>query len=143
MYATVAELTAAWGEDLVLRVSDRDGDGAADAGVLEAALAEASNHADSYLANRYPTPLTDPAHVAVVRRPVIDIAVYNLATTHGLLTDTIRERRDQAERFLRRLSSGEARLGGGEEAPDGPPSRTAEVAGPTERRWGRGAFGIA
>lgn len=143
MYASASEAEAAWGEDLTLRLSDRDGDGERDAGVVEAALAEASAHADSYLASRYGTPITDPDHVVVLRRPVIDIAAYGLAQTADLLTEDIRARRDDAVQFLRRLASGEARLGAGPEAPAGPPATTVEVdnAGRT-RRWGRRVFGV-
>lgn len=56
-YASLNDLIERAGEDEILQVADRDGDGAADADVVEAALVHADNVANGYLTVRYRLPL--------------------------------------------------------------------------------------
>ena len=76
-YATTEQVTERYGADLILRLTDRDGDGAADAEVLERALADAASEIDTYLAAKYQLPLSETP--AVLTRLAVDIAVYRLA----------------------------------------------------------------
>jgi len=106
-YATPSDITTAYGPD-ALFAADRDGDGAADAGIVEAALADASAEIDSFLANRYSLPL-DGAH-AVLTRICIDIAIYRMASTADVVSDAMRTRFEDAQKALHDFSSGKRRL---------------------------------
>jgi len=57
-YITADDLTARYSAAKLLQVSDRDGDGVADPGVVDAACADATELMDGYLAERYTLPLT-------------------------------------------------------------------------------------
>ena len=129
-YATTEQVTERYGADLVLRLTDRDGDGAADAEVLERALADAAAEIDTYLAAKYQLPLSETP--AVLTRLAVDIAVYRLASEADLLTEERRQRYDDAISLLRRIAKGEASLG--LESP-GAPSRAWTQSRP--RRFSR------
>ena len=109
-YATAADVAAQYGDDLLLTLADRDGDGTADPGVAEAALADATQEIDSYLAARYDLPL-EAGKARLLRRVAVDIAVYRLAGTADLVTDERRRRYEDAVRYLTKVSQGQIRLG--------------------------------
>lgn len=56
-YATLSDLEERYSPAEILSVADRDGDGVADSTVISAALADASELIDGYLAGRYELPL--------------------------------------------------------------------------------------
>jgi phage gp36-like protein len=105
VYATAADLTAYLGSTGSLIVSDRDGSGATDTGVIEAALAGASSTADSYLAKWLPLPEVPLA----LRECVLAIATYRLA--NNMETDDQRRRYEDAIQWLRDVAKGVASLG--------------------------------
>jgi phage gp36-like protein len=106
-YATVDQMSDYVGADELVRLSDRNGDGETDIGVVEAAVADASSIADSYLARWLPI---EEANVpAVLRRHVMAIAVYSLA--NNTETDDQRKRFEDAMQWLRDVSKGVASLG--------------------------------
>jgi len=57
-YVTADDLTNRYSAQKLLQVSDRDGDGVADPGVVDAACADATELMDGYLGERYTLPLT-------------------------------------------------------------------------------------
>ncbi|TRL38032.1 gp436 family protein [Rhizobium straminoryzae] len=57
-YATLADLLARAGEDEILQVADRDGDGAADQDVIASAIAAAESEINGYIGARYRLPLS-------------------------------------------------------------------------------------
>jgi phage gp36-like protein len=75
-YATHQDLIDRAGEKELRQVADRDRDGDADQDVLDAALADADNVIDGYLASRYRLPL-DPVP-ALVNTWAVSIARYML-----------------------------------------------------------------
>lgn len=75
-YATLADLIARAGEDEILQVADRDGDGVADASVISRALSDADDIVDARLAARYQVPLTSTP--AIVNGWAVSIARYFL-----------------------------------------------------------------
>ena len=129
-YATTTDLTERYGADLLLLIADRNGDGAADAGVLEQALQDATAEIDAYLAAQYDLPLSETP--AVLTRLAADIAVYRLSSEADRLTDERRQRYDDAVALLKRLAKGEASLG---LASPGAPSRAYSTSRP--RRFSR------
>ena len=56
-YATLDQLVSLFGAEEIRALSDRRGTGELDEGVVLDALARASSEVDSYLADRYATPL--------------------------------------------------------------------------------------
>ena len=134
-YATTEQATERYGADLVLLLTDRDGDGAADTGLFDRAFADADAEIDTYLAAKYQLPLSETP--AVLTRLAIDIAVYRLASEADRLTDERRQRYDDAVKLLARIAKGEASLG---LASPGAPSRafsSASSATSRPRRFSR------
>ncbi len=119
MYATAADMIAAFGEDEVVACTDRIGEHVVDMLVLETALQSASSEADSYLARRYALPLTLTPIPAALTSVVCDIARYRLTGGVASETDPIRDRYKLACDWLRRLADGDIDLPGMLASPDG------------------------
>ncbi|MBC06355.1 DUF1320 domain-containing protein [Thalassospira sp.] len=75
-YLTEQDLTQRIGAAELLRLSDRDGDGQADAGVITGAISEAESTINGYLTGRYSLPITPVP--ALLTGLAADIALYNL-----------------------------------------------------------------
>jgi len=116
-YATVADLTALYGEQEVIVLTDREERenaeetaGTVDATVALEALQRASSEADSYLAARYPLPLAStPQALASV---VCDIARFRLTGGETTETTPIADRYKAAIAWLKDIASGRAVLPG-------------------------------
>lgn len=86
-YATLDQLVSLFGADEIRTLSDRQGTGELDEAVISDALERASSEVDSYLADRYATPLSDSDPIPPVVVSVTgDIARYRL--TGGDIRDT-------------------------------------------------------
>lgn len=108
-YATQQDLEDRYGSAEVLLVSDRDGDGSIDAGVVSEALQDATDEIDSYLSARYDLPLaTTPG---ILTRRCGDIAMYLMADTADSLTEERTNRYKAAISWLKDLVKGNASLG--------------------------------
>lgn len=109
VYATLADLVAQFGDREVLAITDRNGDGVADAPVYGMALQRASNTIDSYLSARYPLPLT------VVPDQLVDIccdiARYKLCGSEVTETDEVRNRYKDAVKTLEQIRDGKIDIG--------------------------------
>lgn len=108
-YATQDDLTALYGEDMLRRVAEREGNGNIDIDAVERALIDASAEIDLYVAARYA-----PAVVAAsrwVRIATINIAVYFLANNFLSLTPDIRQRYEDVLSTLKRIGEGKAGIG--------------------------------
>lgn len=75
-YATLSDIIERAGEDEILQVADRDHDGVADPGVIEAALITAGSEIDGYISTRYRLPL--PVVPDLVKTWAVSIARYHL-----------------------------------------------------------------
>lgn len=132
-YATLDQLVSLFGAEDIRALSDRAGAGVLDAEVVRDALERASSEVDSYLADRYATPLASDAPVpAVVVSVTGDIARYRLTGGDVRDSDPIRERYVKALGWLRDVADGRASV------PGLPPA--AEPAGavlmePGSRPW--------
>jgi phage gp36-like protein len=109
-YATLADLIARFGEQELVQLTNRDnpGDGLVVTEVADEALADAESEVNSYLASRYALPLVEVPRVLV--RVTCDVARYGL---YGSVSadDTVKERYQDAIKFLRDVSTGKATLG--------------------------------
>ena len=123
-YATDADIIDLYGNDMLDRLADRDGDGVADAPKVQRALDDAAALIDGYIATRVTLPLASVP--AVLKNLSIDIAVYRLATDAGLLSEDARKRYEDAIQFLRDCAAGKAAI----PQPAAPGSNPAEKAPP-------------
>lgn len=106
-YATPQDLETRFGADELLKLADRDGDGLADAGVIERALADAEAEINGYLTARYRLPLaTVPL---LLTRLACDLARYALAEDHT--PEPVAKRAEEARQLLKRLADGTVNLG--------------------------------
>ena len=127
MYATTQDIIDLYGREhlqtIALRPDEHDLEEEATAQAIVDALAQATSEADSYISQRYDTPVAAPPRVLEIH--VINMACHHLAGTHDVMTDMIRQRYEDALRWLRDISSGKARLGPGD---DGSGGTTSEAA---------------
>ena len=115
--AVLLELTASGGDRSSYPPADIEAADAALA-VINDALIAATNLIDSYLTNRYTVPLAQ-AQIDTSPLPRIcgDVARYELSDDKAI--DTIKQRYDNALRWLRDVAAGNATLGAGDPAPVG------------------------
>ncbi|MDH5185171.1 MAG: DUF1320 domain-containing protein [Gammaproteobacteria bacterium] len=108
-YATAQDIIDRYGNDQLLLIADRDGDGLVDAAVVDQALADASAEIDAYLATRYELPMAPVPTVLV--RVCVDIVMYRLAADADMATEEKRIRFDDVITLLSRISTGKVSLG--------------------------------
>ncbi|MDH4122378.1 MAG: DUF1320 domain-containing protein [Deltaproteobacteria bacterium] len=131
-YATQSDIVTAYGNDALLLVADRNGDGLVDGPVVDKALADASALMDSYLAARYPVPLV--VVPPVLTQVAVDIALYELSGGPGMLTEERANRHKERIKWLKDLADGRATLG----IETGQPTTSGQaVLTAQPRRWGR------
>ena len=112
-YATLDQLVSLFGADEIRTLSDRQGTGELDEAVISDALERASSEVDSYLADRYATPLSDSDPIPPVVVSITgDIARYRLTGGDIRDTDPIRERYTKALNWLRDVADGKAGIPG-------------------------------
>ena len=127
-YVTATDLSNRIGEGELIRLADRDGDGVADTGVIDAAIAEADGVIDGYLAGRYDLSLSS---VPVVLTSIAaDLAFYALYPWDT--PDDIRNRRLDAIRMLEKIAEGKMVFEG--RTPADEPQWGDELATVTEPR---------
>lgn len=114
MYATRDDMVRQFGETECIALSDRDYTGEIDDDVLNGGLERATATIDSYLAGRYPVPWTDTP--GILTGKCCDIARYELTGAQTQNTEEIRQRYEDAIRYLERVADGRITLG---RLPDG------------------------
>jgi phage gp36-like protein len=107
VYATHDDMVNRHGNDAVTVTFDRDGDGMLDSAAESAALADASNEIDGYLAGVYTLPLATVPPLLVLY--CCDIAIYRGAQG-AVVTEEIRKRFEDAIKFLTMLAQGKIKL---------------------------------
>lgn len=116
-YATVADLIAAYGEQEVIALTDREERedaentvGTVDGTVALGALERASSEADTYIAVRYALPLSSVPEA--LRAAVCDIARFRLTGGETTETTPIADRYKAAVAWLKDVAAGRAVLPG-------------------------------
>lgn len=108
-YATLANLIDQFDEHEVISLTDRDGDGVPDTALVDRALQRASNDIDSYLAARFPLPLS------VIPDKLVDlccdIARYKLSGSSVTETEEVRIRYKDAIKTLEQIRDGKIDVG--------------------------------
>ncbi|WP_281545898.1 phage protein Gp36 family protein [Grimontia sp. SpTr1] len=109
MYATVDDMLARYGEDVVYPLADKDQDDALDEEAAERSLNDATGLMNSYLGTRYPLPLLEVPDL--LTRLCVDIALYWLADDAGGATEEKRQRFEDAIQWLENIAKGRVELG--------------------------------
>jgi phage gp36-like protein len=104
-YAAAADLIARYGEEELIQLSDRLGDGVMDAAVIDQALADAGAVIDGYLAGRYTLPLAPVP--AILTGYACDLARERLYKDAA--PEIVAKRADDARKFL--VLAGQGKLG--------------------------------
>jgi len=107
-YAVAQDFIDRWGNEESERVSDRANAGAIDTGVIDTALSDASDFMDGFIGVAYDLPL--PSVPRVLIQFTCDIAMYDLSTDQGLLTEDKESRRDKAVKTLQAIASNKFKL---------------------------------
>ncbi|WP_157831920.1 gp436 family protein [Thalassospira marina] len=107
-YVSATDLGNRIGADQLTRLADRDGDGVADTGVIEAAIAEADGVIDGYLTGRYELPLSNPP--ALLTSIACDLILYALHPWGA--PEEVRNRRNDAIKMLQSIADGKVVLDG-------------------------------
>ena len=105
-YCDLTGLSARFGEDEITALTDRADTGAVDTDVAQQALDDATEEINSYLAARYPLPLSETPSLLV--RLCADIARYLLMDNR--VTEEVEKRYDRAVQTLRHIAAGKAEL---------------------------------
>lgn len=142
MYATTQDIIDLYGREFVEVVALRPDEASltepATAAAITDALAQATSEADSYIAQRYATPVANRPRVLEVH--VINIACHHLAATQDRMTEIIRQRYEDAMRWLKDVAAGKAKLGPGDDGQGGTISEAAPqhiIIDSAEPRFGR------
>jgi phage gp36-like protein len=106
MYATVDDMTTRFETSELVQLSDHEGLGVINQAVVDAALFDASQEIDSYVAAVYTLPLAETPNM--LRRYACDIARYYLFK--GAAPDRVKTAYDDAVTWLKNLSAGKVRL---------------------------------
>lgn len=105
-YADSSQMTARFGTTELARITDKENATTLDIAVLNDALDDASAEIDGYIGARYSLPLTSvPERLVIV---CCDIARWYLYDE--MPTDIVKERYENAIRFLRDVAAGKAVL---------------------------------
>lgn len=112
-YVSAQDIADLYGEDFLLLVAERGGEGdlagPATAAAIADACAQASSEADSYIGARFPVPVAPAPRALQIH--VINMAVHHLAATADRMTEQIRQRYEDAIGWLKDIAAGRASLG--------------------------------
>lgn len=107
MYLTQADIETAFGAGELVDLADRDGDGVADAPVIDQAIGRATGLIDSYLRSRFDVPLTEVPDL--VRECALRIVRYQLSEDHA--TDRVKDDYKEAVAWLGEIRDGKLDVG--------------------------------
>lgn len=108
-YATKDDIDALYGNELLIRIADQDGDGTPDDAVITQGIQGADEIIDAYLSAQFSVPVSPVP--GIVRSCAIDIAVYRIALGRTKRTDEMRQRYEDALAILDKISKGTVGLG--------------------------------
>jgi phage gp36-like protein len=112
-YITNADIEERVGPAALIQLADDDGNGVADAGVVDEARLGAEGEVNSYLARRYQTPIDLAVHASlsdVLASVTLDLAEYRLRMRRPPVSEDARRRRDQAIDWLSQVADGRVDL---------------------------------
>ncbi len=108
-YITNTDIEERVGSATLVQLADDNGDGVADAGVVDEARLAAESEVNSYLARRFQTPINTALHgelADLLASVALDLAEYRLRLRRPPVSEDARRRRDQAIDWLTRVADG-------------------------------------
>jgi phage gp36-like protein len=110
-YSTQDDLLEQMAEDVLIDLTDDAESGEVDAGVVTRAIAGGDALIDAHCQARYPLPLSPVP--PVIRGCSVDLAIYNIYSRRPrvAMPETVKGRRDNAEKLLRLILDGKLTLG--------------------------------
>jgi len=112
-YITNTDIEVRLGNATYVQLADDDGDGVADAAVVDEARLAAEGEVDSYLALRHATPVDLAVHpelAGLLKGISLDLAEFRLRLRRPPVAEDARRRRDQTIEWLRGLADGTVAL---------------------------------
>ncbi len=112
-YITNVDIEERVGSDAYVQLTDDDGDGQANTGVVDEARLGAEGEVNSYLARRYQVPidLTTHADLAdILASFTLDLAEYRLRARRPPVPKDTQDKRAQAVEWLSRIANGTLEL---------------------------------
>lgn len=105
-YANRADVvSAAGGESRLLELTDWDGDGSEDAGLVDQKLCDAEGEANTYIRQKFAVPLAVPVPSAI-RTAVAGWAVYMLKSDRDATTDSDELKHERRIKWFENLAKG-------------------------------------
>lgn len=129
MYCVQSDLEKQLPPAQLIQLTDDDGDGAADSGVVTDNITRADNEINAYCAKRYTVPFAPVPDL--IKTLSVDIAIWNLHKRRGIERDAVNKAYARAIQLLKDIASGTASLGvtpGPAESEAGGPQVTTEVS---------------
>lgn len=137
MYATQQDIINKYDEITLRRLSSKSNDGDINVVVVNDALSNASAIIDGYISSQYDLPLS--SEVSLLRSYCVDIAVYEMATGQSMMSDDIKERHENAKKFLADVGKGKFSLGLSKKQKDAATSNKIIFSKGNPRLFGRDA----
>lgn len=105
-YSTLADCQlAAGGSEKLVQLTDYDRDGVSDAGVVDAAIADADAQINSYLQKRFAVPIAAPVPGTIVKLSA-RLAIYELRTQRQMVTESDVTRNERDIKWLEEVRDG-------------------------------------
>jgi phage gp36-like protein len=112
-YITNVDIEERVGSDAYVQLTDDDGDGVADVGVVDEARLAAEGEVNSYLARRYQVPIDVTTHMDladILASFTLDLAEHRLRARRPPVPQDIQDKRAQAVEWLSRIADGALEL---------------------------------
>lgn len=136
-YCTQGDLESRYGADTLAAWADYDGDGSADAGTVEDAIADAQAEIDSYVQTRYQVPVSPVPRALKVQ--TVKLAAYNLALQRDSVTEDLQQAHEDVIDWCKRVAAGQVTLAA--ETQPAESDKASRVSHEEEdREFGRGKF---
>ena len=100
----------------LISLTDDEDSGDVVSSVVDAAISDADAMIDTYLAGKYSVPISPTP--SIVRKLSVDIALYNLFSRRGRVSEATEQRYKDAVSMLRDVSKGSAAITGATDAPE-------------------------
>lgn len=130
MYCTLDDIKKLLPEEIVIQLTDDEGQGEVNPGRVDEAISQADAEIDSYCAVRYRVPF-DPVP-DLVKKCSVDLAIYNLYSRRAEeIPQTRTDRYRNAIRQLEGISKGTVSLGVDPPPQSGTQGERPDISGPT------------
>lgn len=115
-YCNLIDIKRMVDEAVLISLTDDEDSGDVVSSVVDAAISDADAMIDTYLAGKYSVPISPTP--SIVRKLSVDIALYNLFSRRGRVSEATEQRYKDAVSMLRDVSKGNAAIAGATDAPE-------------------------